>query len=98
MQRSSSLLEELDGGVIVQRRDGKDVLAGEMQHGTARHQEHQSRRAGEQFDERGRGGTQVLDVVQDEQELPVADRCSERVERLLAGRLRDADRARDRWQ
>ena len=41
LQRSSSFLEELDGGVIVKWRDGKDVLAGEMQHGTARHQEHQ---------------------------------------------------------
>ncbi len=92
------MLEELGGGATLERRDGKDVLAGEMQHGTARHQEHQSRRAGEQLDERGRGGTQVLDVVQDEQELPVADRCSEPVERRLAGRLRDADRSRNRWQ
>ena len=40
----------------------------------------------------------MLDVVQDEQELTVADRPSERVERRLAGRLRDADRARERRQ
>ena len=40
----------------------------------------------------------MLDVVQDEQELTVAYCPSERVERRLAGRLRDADRGRERRQ
>ena len=38
----------------------------------------------------------MLDVVEDDEELPVAHCRSERVERSLAGHLRDPDCARDR--
>ncbi len=98
LQRPSPLFEELDGGIVVERRDGKDVLAGQVQNGTARDQEHESRGAGEQLDERRRRGAQMLDVVEDDEELPVAHCRSERVERSLAGHLRDPDCARDRRQ
>ena len=40
----------------------------------------------------------MLDVVEDEEELAVAHCCRQRVQRRLAGHLRDRDRARDRRQ
>ena len=98
LQRPSPLLEELDGGGVVERRDGEDMLAREVQNGSARHEQHQSRRAGEQLDESRGRRAQMLHVVEDEQELPIAHRRSERVQRRLARHLGDRHRARDRRQ
>ena len=62
-------LEELGSGVLGERSYGEDALAGHVEHGAARDQEGQPGRPRDELDVQRRCFSEVLGVVDDEQEL-----------------------------
>ena len=64
-----AFLEEGYGVRFRKRLDRVDMLAGEMQDDSARHQQRQPRRLCQQLDVERRGVAQMLGVVEDEQQL-----------------------------
>ncbi len=93
LQRAGSLLEEGLSRFELERGNRKDVLAGEMQDGSARDEDRQARRSCKEPDEGGRRLLDVLGVVEQEQELLGAEGLGERLERLRD--VGDAERLRD---
>ena len=65
------------------------MLAGDAEHGTARHEHGQPRCGGEQLREETGRGEQLLEVVQHEQDLRVRERCRQRLVLRQQQRLRD---------
>ena len=80
-----------------QRRDGHDVLAGEPQGGPAGRQDRQARAPDQQV--RGHRGRieQVLEVVEDEQELAIAQQGSQTVDRGPPAAVDHPEDAGDGW-
>ena len=72
------------------------MLAGEVQHGTAGHEQRDAWRAREQLAEDRCPSAQVLGGVEHEQQLAPSKHRRQRVQRLLARDFPDRERARDR--
>src|SRR5581483_7444162 len=68
-----TLAEELDAVPVGERRELEGTLAGDAQERAARHQQRQVRTRAEQPAESGRGGDELLEVVEQDQDVPVAD-------------------------
>jgi hypothetical protein len=96
LERPRALREQRERSLLVERRHGEDVLAGEVQDGAARDEERQPRRPREQLDEHRRPAAQVLDVVEDEQQLASAELGRELVERLLVDHVAEPEGLHDR--
>ena len=88
-------VEEREGGLLGEGLDGVDVLAGEVEHGPAGHEQGEAGRASEKLAERRGRLVQMLGVVEHEQELPGAQERGQNLERLVAVLL-DRERAHDR--
>ena len=79
-----------------ERRNGIRVLPGQMERCPARRQDAKPRGRCEQAGDCRRGCEEVLEVVQDEQELLVADIVGQRLQGRLARVLAEAECPRDR--
>jgi len=93
--RPRPFAEERDRGVVGEWLDRVDMLAGEVEDDAARDEEGEARRVGEQLDVGRRGGTQVLDVIEDEQQLARPEGSSQRLQRS-ARELSDSESTCDR--
>ncbi len=71
--RAGALDEQLDGRVFVERVDDQDALVREMERRAARAQDDEAARPLDELRHERRRRRQVLEVVEDEQELPVAE-------------------------
>ena len=69
-----ALVEERDGGLLGERLDRIDMLAREVEDNAASDQQGQARCPGEQVDEEGTSGAEMLGIVDNEQELEGAKR------------------------
>ena len=79
------------GGVgKVKRRDAELLLPGQVQHRAARDDDPQPRRSGEQLGDERRGAHDLLEVVEDQQQLALAEVLLHPLLEVAIGRLPDA--------
>ncbi len=78
-----------------QRRQRELVLAGEAQRGPARHQDPQPGAVRQQIGDERRGLQQVLEVVQDEEDLPGTEMAHDRLDRPPLPTLLEPERLGD---
>ena len=95
---AGALDEERDRLGRRERRDAVGLLAAEPQGRAAGREQLQAGRLGQQARERRRRGEHLLEVVEHEQQLLVAQVLAQRLERALARLLAQAERLRDRGQ
>ena len=93
VRRTGALDEQLDGRVLVEGVDGDDALVGEAKRRAAGAQQEESHAALDQVGDERRRARHVLEVVEHEEQLPVAE-VVEHGRLELAGVL-DPERARD---
>jgi hypothetical protein len=72
------------------------VLAGQVEHGAARHEHCQPRRPRQQLADDHHRIVEVLGVVEHQQELPRREETRQRLQLLLFGDALDRERAEDR--
>ena len=91
-----ALHEEFGGRVACQRTDGIDALSPQMERLAARREHGEARRLREQRADPGRGRRQVLERIEHEQHVAIAEMLGHVVSGRSAGRFTQPERARNR--